>query len=235
LPGFILRQTPYRNADGILEVLTPEGFLTVQARGMLKMTSPFQAVTSLGSWAEMTLSVSKSKHFLEKASLIKFAPLPEKEGLLSSMMMQVALQILLLNDSKLESPQLYPLLVNLRTQDHDPIWTWLKFLTSYASLQGVPMVIDYCVACQSKEKIVSISTKLGGFICQSCLATSDAEPYPALSLSRLRQLHKQSAIIGVDQDYLSLVTIIHHHLEFHLDSKIVGLQTLQKLITKIHS
>ena len=216
-------------------MLTPEGFLTVQARGMLKMTSSFQAVTSLGAWAEMTLSVNKSKHYLEKASLIKFAPLPEKEGLLSSMMMQVALQILLLNDSKLESPQLYPLLVNFRNQVSTPIWHWLTLLIAYVSLQGVPIVIDYCVACQSKEKIVGVSTELGGFICQSCLAKTDGKPYPALTLSRLRQLHKQPTIIGVDQDYLSLVPIIHQHLEFHLDSKIEGLQTLQKMMTKIHS
>jgi DNA repair protein RecO len=215
-------------------VLTPEGFFTVQARGMLKMTSPFQAVTSLGAWAELTLSVSKKKHYLEKASLIKFAPLPEKEGLLSSMMMQVALQILLLNDSKLESPQLYPLLVNFRSQENDPLWNWLRFLTAYASLQGVPVVIDYCVACQSKEKIVGVSTPLGGLICQSCLAKTNAKPYPALTLTRLRQLHKHMTIIGIDQDYLPLVPIIHQHLEYHLDCDIEGLHTLQRMMNKIH-
>jgi recombinational DNA repair protein (RecF pathway) len=216
-------------------VLTPEGFFTVQARGMLKMTSPFQAVTSLGAWAELTLSTSRQKHYLEKASLIKFAPLPEKEGLLSSMMMQVALQILLLNDSKLESPQLYPLLVNFRNQEKDPIWNWLRLLTAYASLQGVPVVIDYCVACQSKEKIVGVSTPLGGFICQSCLAKTDAKPYPATTLTRLRQLHKPTPIVGIDQDYLPVVAIIHSHLEYHLDCDIEGLQTLQKMMVKIHS
>ena len=202
---------------------------------MLKLTSPFQAVTSLGAWAELTLSISRQKHYLEKASLIKFAPLPEKEGLLSSMMMQVALQILLLNDSKLESPFLYPLLVNFRNQKHAPIWHWLKLLTAYASLQGVPIVIDYCVGCQSKEKIVGVSTPLGGLICQSCLANNDAKIYPALTLTRLRQLHKQSTITGLDQDYLPLVSIIHQHLEYHLDCDIEGLQTLGTMMNKIHS
>jgi DNA repair protein RecO len=216
-------------------VLTPEGFFTIQARGMLKMTSPFQAVTSLGAWAELTLSISKQKLYLEKASLIKFAPLPEKEGLLISMMMQVALQILLLNDSKLESPQLYPLLVTFRNQKNSPIWHWLRFLTAYASLQGVPIVIDYCVSCQSKEKIVGVSTSLGGFICQSCLAKNDTKPQPVQTLTRLRQLHKQTTIAGLDQDYLPLVSIIHQHLEYHLDCDIEGLQTLQKMMNKIHS
>jgi recombinational DNA repair protein (RecF pathway) len=216
-------------------VLTPEGFFTVQARGMFTMTSPFQAVTSLGAWAQLTLSVSKKKHYLEKASLIKFAPLPDKEGLLASMMMQVALQILLFNDSKLDSPMLYPLLVGFRNQDHSPIWHWLKFLTSYAALQGVPMMIDSCVACQSKEKIVGVSTPLGGLICQSCLGETDAKPYPALTLTRLRQLHKQTTITGLDQDYLPLVSIIHDHLEYHLDIDIEGLKTLRLMMHKIHS
>jgi len=202
---------------------------------MFKMTSPFQAVTSLGAWAELTLSVTKQKHYLEKASLIKFAPLPEKEGLLASMMMQVALQILLFNDSKLESPLLYPLLVSFRNQTHAPIWHWLTFLTSYAALQGVPIVIDYCVTCQSKEKIVGVSTKLGGLICQSCLAKTDPKTFPATTLTRLRQLHKVASISGLDKDYLPLVPIIHDHLEYHLDCDIEGLKTLRLMMHKIHS
>lgn len=199
------------------------------------MTSPFQAVTSLGAWAELTLSMTKQKHYLQKASLIKFAPLPEKEGLLASMMMQVALQILLFNDSKLESPMLYPLLVSFRNQDQSPIWHWLKLLTSYAALQGIPMMMDSCVACQSKEKIVGVSTQLGGLICQSCLKETDAKPFPALTLTRLRQLHKQATITGLDQDYLPLVSIIHDHLEYHLDCDIEGLKTLRLMMHKIHS
>jgi recombinational DNA repair protein (RecF pathway) len=220
--------------DGILEVLTPEGFLTVQARGMLSMTSPFQAVTSLGAWAELTLSVSKHKHYLEKASLIKFAPLPEKEGLLASMMMQVALQILLLNDAKLDSPMLYPLLVNFRNQENSPIWHWLRLLTSYATLQGIPIVIDYCVACQSKEKIVGVSTDLGGLICQSCLTKTGGKTFPAMTLTRLRQLHKQATISGLDTDYLPLVSIIHQHFEYHLDYDLEGFKTLRLMMNKIH-
>jgi recombinational DNA repair protein (RecF pathway) len=215
-------------------VLTPEGFFTVQARGMLKMTSPFQAVTSLGAWAELTLSVTRQKHYLEKASLIKFAPLPEKEGLLMSMMMQVALQILLFNDSKLESPLLYPLLVNFRNQENTPIWHWLTFLTTYLSLQGVPIVIDYCVTCQSREKIVGVSTSLGGLICQSCLAKTNATTHPAMTLTRLRQLHKQPTMKGLDQDYLVLVPIIHDHLEYHLDCDMEGLKTLRIMMNKVH-
>ena len=215
-------------------MLTPEGFLTVQARGMMKMTSPFQAVTSLGAWAELTLSVTKQKHYLEKASLIKFAPLPEKEGLLASMMMQVAMQILLFNDSKLESPMLYPLLVDFRNQDHAPIWHWLKLLTTYAALQGIPMMIDSCVSCQSKKKIVAVSTQLGGLMCQSCLGKNDAKPYPAITLTRLRQLHKLKTFAGSDKDYLPLVSIIHDHLEYHLDCDIEGLTTLRLMMHKIH-
>lgn len=198
------------------------------------MTSPFQAVTSLGAWAELTLSVSKHKHFLEKASLIKFAPLPDKEGLLASMMMQVALQILLLNEDKLESPKLYPLIVNFRNQDQAPIWHWLKLLTLYASLQGVPMGIDGCVVCQSKEKIVGISTKLGGFVCQSCFKASDAKTFTATTLNRLRQLHKQDSFQGLDKDYLPLIPIVHDHFEYHLDCDIEGLKTLRLMMHKIH-
>lgn len=201
---------------------------------MFKLTSAFQAVTSLGSWANLTLSVTRQKHYLEKAELIKFAPLPEKEGLLASMMMQVGMQILLMNESKLESPSLYPLMVKFRNQTEAPIWHWLKFLTDYVALQGVPMVIDYCVVCQTKEKIVGISTHMGGLVCQSCLPKTDAKAFPALSLNRLRQLHKQSSLVGQDGDYLPLIHPIHHHLEYHVDIHVEGLKTLTTMMNKIH-
>jgi recombinational DNA repair protein (RecF pathway) len=202
---------------------------------MFKMTSAFQAVTSLGSWANLTLSVTRQKHYLEKAELIKFAPLPEKEGLLASMMMQVGIQILLMNESKLESPSLYPLLVQFRNQTEAPIWHWLKLLTDYVALQGVPMVIDYCVVCQTKEKIVGISTHLGGLVCQTCLPKTDAKAFPALSLTRLRQLHKQPTMVGQDGDYLPLIAPVHHHLEYHVDIHVEGLKTLSMMMNKIHS
>jgi hypothetical protein len=66
------------------------------------------------------------------------------------------------------------------------------------------------------------------------MAKNDAKTYPALTLTRLRQVHKLTTIAGVDKDYLPLVPIIHDHLEYHLDCDIEGLKTLRLMMQKIH-
>ncbi len=235
LPGFILRQTPYRNADAILDVLTPEGFFTIQARGILKLTSTMQAMASLGSWATLTFSMTRNKHYLEKAELIRFAPLPDQDGLIPTILLQIGLQILLLDETKTNAPQLYQLLVNLREANASYPWHWLSFLKAILTLQGVPIVVDYCVECQNKTSIVGVSTRLGGFICQDCLKHTTATALPARTLKALRQLYKQPEELKLNQeDQIELVPLVQDHFEHHLDMHIEGFKTIKQLFKKIH-
>jgi DNA repair protein RecO len=216
-------------------VLTPEGFLTIQARGILKLTSNMQAMASLGSWANLTFSMNRNKHFLEKADLIRFAPLPDQDGLLLTIMLQVALQILLFDETKANGAHLYQSLVDLRQAKASFPWHWLSFLKSILALQGVPMVVDYCVSCQNKSSIVGVSSELGGFICQDCIKQTSNTPLPATTLKALRQLYKQpQALLSNQEHQIPLIPLVQNHFEHHLDIHIEGFKTLQTLFEKIH-
>lgn len=235
LPGFILRQTPYRNADAMLTVLTSEGFLTMQALGALKMTSSFQAVTALGSWANFTIRESKKKAYLEKAELIQFAPLPNQEGLLASMMMEALIQVLLLDESHDQGELLYTMLKHARGQWQTPYFTYLQFLMHYLTLQGVPLVVDYCVRCQSKKQIVGVSTPLGGFICQTCFPQVDAQKLSAVTLTLLRQFSEPAIDPNVSQtDFLPIIPLLHDHFRYHLEARLMGFDNLEAILPKIH-
>lgn len=232
LPVFIVRQTPYRNADLILTVLSREGFLTIHARGALKITSPFHAMVALGSWSDFTINETKKKAYLEKANLIKFAPLPDQEGLIASIVMQVILQILLLLDENADmAASMYPRLVGVRNGMQSALSTYTTFLLQYLDVQGVPMIVDYCVQCQSKLKIVGLNPQLGGFICQNCQAKVSSHLLPAEALVLMRKLKTIPFGEPVNNSTLKLLLpLIHQHFNFHLDVQLEGFKTIETLI-----
>jgi DNA repair protein RecO (recombination protein O) len=231
-----LRNSPYKNHDGILTILTPDGYLTVLARGSLKMTSPFAATTSLGTWATFTLSKTKNRFYLEKATLIQFAPMAPDQGILASMMMQTALQIALIHDDPEEGKIIYQALVEFRSNLKEPGYQWLIFLTAYLQMQGVPMIVSYCVKCQQTKNIVGLSIHLGGFVCQTCLPTTDALTLSAQQLTALLQLHRQPTnLSGKNSLIASLIPLFHQHFQYHLDLRLQGFETIENLLSKIHS
>ncbi len=231
LPVFIVRQTPYRNADLILTGLSPEGFLTIHARGVLKITSPFHAMVALGSWSDFTINETKKKAYLEKANLIKFAPLPDQEGLIASIVMQVILQIILLDENADMAASMYPRLVGVRNGMQSALSTYTTFLLQYLDVQGVPMIVDYCVQCQSKLKIVGLNPQLGGFICQNCQAKVSSHLLPAEALVLMRKLKTIPFGEPVNNSTLKLLLpLIHQHFNFHLDVQLEGFKTIETLI-----
>jgi len=231
LPVFILRQTPYRNADVILTGLSPEGYLTIQARGALKMTSPFQAMVSLGAWSELTINQSKQKAYLEKANLISFAPLPDREGLLASLAMQTILQVLLIDEEIDNAPALYQRLVEVRKHMDNALSSYIQFLVLYLEDQGVPIIVDYCVNCQNKLKIVGMNTQLGGFICQPCFEKVSGALLSANALKLMRTIKHQSFQGSLDQSLVKmLLPLVHEHFNFHLDIRLAGFKTIETFL-----
>lgn len=231
LPVFILRQTPFRNSDLILTGLSPEGYLTIHARGALKMTYPFQAMVSLGAWSELTLNQTRLKAYLEKANLLKFPPLPDRENLVGSLVMQVLLQILLLDEEADHASLLYDHLVQVRQHMQTALSSYLKFLFLYLEIQGLPVIVDYCVHCQTKVKIVGVNPKLGGFICQNCLSKVSGIPLSIEALKLMRAIKTLKYGEEINLTILKkIIPLVHQHFNFHLDVQLEGFKTIEKLM-----
>jgi|1048.fasta_scaffold00037_14 recombinational DNA repair protein (RecF pathway) len=194
------------------------------------MTSPVQAMVSLGAWSEITVNQSKEKAYLEKANLIAFAPLPDREGLLASLVMQVILQILLI-DEEIEKPYLlYQRLVEVRKHMDLALSSYIKFLVQYLEDQGLPIIVDYCVNCQNKLKIVGINPQLGGFICQSCFAQVSGTLLSAEALKLMRIIKHQPYTEALNSSLMKmLLPLVHEHFNFHLDVQFEGFKTIEKL------
>ena len=194
------------------------------------MTSPVQAMVSLGAWSEMTVNQSKGKAYLEKANLIAFAPLPDREGLIASLVMQVMLQILLI-DEEIDNPSLlYQRLVEVRRHMDHALSNYIKFLVQYLEDQGLPIIVDYCVNCQNKLKIVGINPQLGGFICQSCFAKVSGTLLSAEALKLMRIIKHQPYTERLNSSLVKmLIPLVHEHFNFHLDVQLEGFKTIEKL------
>jgi recombinational DNA repair protein (RecF pathway) len=195
------------------------------------MTSPFQAMVSLGAWSEITINQSKDKAYLEKANLIAFAPLPDREGLMASLVMQVILQILLLDEEIDHPSEIYQRLVEIRRHMDLALSNYLKFLIQYLDDQGIPIIVDYCVNCQNKLKIVGINPQLGGFICQSCLPKVSATLLSAESLKLMRSIRHKTYAEAISPSLTKmLIPLVHEHFNFHLDVHVEGFKTIEKIM-----
>jgi recombinational DNA repair protein (RecF pathway) len=195
------------------------------------MTSPFQAMVSLGAWSEITINQSKDKAYLEKANLIAFAPLPDREGLMASLVMQVILQILLLDEEIDHPSEIYQRLVEIRRHMDLALSNYLKFLIQYLDDQGLPIIVDYCVNCQNKLKIVGINPQLGGFICQSCLPKVSATLLSAESLKLMRSIRHKTYAEAISPSLTKmLIPLVHEHFNFHLDVHVEGFKTIEKIM-----
>ncbi len=75
--GLVLRVTPYKEADAILTLLTPEhGKLTVKARGLRRKNSPLVAPCQLLAYGEFTLFEYRAMYTINEAHAIAlFTPL----------------------------------------------------------------------------------------------------------------------------------------------------------------
>ncbi len=194
------------------------------------MSSPFHAMVSLGAWSELTINQSKQKAYLEKANLISFAPLPDREGLIASLVMQVVLQILLLDEDIHHASILYQRLIEVRRNIHFGLSTYIKFLFEYLEDQGLPIIVNNCVQCQSKLKIVGVNPQLGGFICQTCHLKVSSTLLPAEALMLMRTMKQKPFAEAFNPSIVKMILpLLHQHFNFHMDVQLEGFKTIEKL------
>ena len=75
LKGLVLRAADYRESSKVLTVLTDSlGKLTISARGALRKNSRIAAACQPFAYAEMTLSESKDRYYLNEASTLSLFP-----------------------------------------------------------------------------------------------------------------------------------------------------------------
>ena len=68
--GLVLRETAFRDADKMVDLLTENGILAVQARSARKPGSKYAALTQLFCYGEYCLRQNKGRYYLDSAVLL---------------------------------------------------------------------------------------------------------------------------------------------------------------------
>ena len=168
----VLSVVQYKEKDGIIKALTPEGVSSFTVKGLYDSKSKNVALKNQMTIADVDATDSRYRYPLIKSSTIVHSPLSGKGGLLyyaAIALLEESTEKLLQDDEKgmmfkhLEAA--IPTLCNANS-----IWmTLLIYLANIFKATGHEFEVNRCVICGEKKDIRAFSFKEGGFICGKCI------------------------------------------------------------------
>jgi len=171
--GLVLRETPYKEADVMLTVLTEtQGKLSVMARGAKRKGSKLSAAIQLFTYSEFTLYESSGRYTLNEAE-----PLEMFFGIrddivklaLASYFSEVLDQAA---DEDSINPELLRLGLNslfaLSKTAIEKEKIKAAFELKIAHFSGYTPNLDSCMCCNASERLNLFDIKNGSLVCESC-------------------------------------------------------------------
>lgn len=196
--GIVLKQTDYRDADAIVDVLTAKyGRITLMVRGLRKITSKNAMACLLFNKSKFQLNYNEARSMqsLKCAESINNYRLIreslEKQSI--AMMMCEAIDKIKIDDADSAYDLLDKSLTYLEKTDN--IYAILGlYMAKLNDMCGITPEVDACINCGRQDHIVSISLTDGGFICSDCF---DINRHHKAGLQRLKYF-RLFAKAGID-------------------------------------
>lgn len=174
IEGIVLRSTPYKESDAMVNVLSHDGLFSFLGRGVQKNISKNFASCQLLSKAKFSLVEQKNGGYaLSESEVIS---LPDGKGDLTrlaifSFLSEVSVKLI----SEEEAGQIYPWLcqtMDLLKEAGKEASSALIYLCHLLSVIGYGLEVNECVTCGKKTNIVGVSFRDGGFVCSDCASPS---------------------------------------------------------------
>lgn len=187
----VLSITKIGEKDALVNAISPEGYLTFKAHGVLSPTSKNALINNPLAIVDAILTNNKSgSKSLKECSLI-FMPDFTSSNLTYLVAINTFLEatIKMLNDDEkhLAFPYLETCLMLLSSAKY-PLFTLIAYLAKLIKLAGSSFEINQCVNCGSRKKIVAFSFVDGGYICENCYDESIDKDLSIYQLSLIRPL-----------------------------------------------
>lgn len=170
IEGFVIRKTPYKNSDAMVNVLTREGLFSFSARGVMKPTSKNASSVEPLCYSSFLLSNSS----LKEASLIRGVNMKDDLSLMASysFIYEISSKFLNEDDAVEAFPYLERAMDSLR-EGFSPLSVDILYLSAVLKLIGYGLNVDCCSLCSRKEDIVGFSMEDGGLICRDDFERKD--------------------------------------------------------------
>ena len=170
--GIILTTQDYSETSKILNVITKEyGIIGIIAKGSRSLKSNLRSVTDRLTYGKFNIYYKEDKlSILSSVDIINSFKEIKKDIIKISyayFMLELTGQVL----KQSNNLDIYDLLINGLTkieEGYDPLVIMNIIELKYLDYLGVMPVLDSCSKCGSTSSIATLSSKLGGYVCNNC-------------------------------------------------------------------
>lgn len=169
--GIVVSENPYKESSKLLNIVTEDlGLVSVIAKGAKGLKSKLRSVTTKLTYAEFQIYYKEGKLSTLVCADIIDPFINIKSDLLkisyASFITELSMQVMKQTTDK----NIFNLLVEslLKIEEgYDPIIITNILELKYLSYLGIMPNLNSC-ACCGKDKILTVSTEKGGFVCNNC-------------------------------------------------------------------
>lgn len=170
--GIVIRQTPFRDHDAMVTVLTNDSIKSFLARGVLKYESKLGPSTNIYTKARFQLMRGKEGYALRNSEILdSYENIKTNIDCLAvvDFIGEVTNKLIQSDDAK----EIYPFLeksLDLLNKGFSSYTVAMIYFAKALAVAGYSLNVDSCQICGKKSQIVALSYKDGGFICRDCLS-----------------------------------------------------------------
>lgn len=218
-----LRITSYKEKDGIVEALTPDGVNSFLCPGIFDPKSKNALLNNPLTIADIETSDGKYKCPVIKSSQLINSPINPRADLKYMailMLLSEATNYLLSEDEK---PGIYDYLkatIDDLKKGTNPLKIAINYLSKILKISGYDFGVTECVMCGGKKNIVTFSFADGGFICANCYTPDIPKLFNKKQMLALREsfMSEETSISHTEISDEELTFVLNKFKEFIHDS-----------------
>ena len=226
-----LKTTNYKEKDGIIEAISPDGVISLLCRGIFDPKSKNASLNNPLTIADIEISEGKYKYPVIKSSMIitsSINPRADLKYMAILMLLTESTNYLLSDDEK---PVIYEYLkatINDLKKGTNPYKIAISYLSKILKISGYDFGVNECVMCGSRKNIVTFSFTDGGFICADCYTPDIPKLFNKMQMLALREsfLSENTSISQTEINDEELVFLLNKFKEFIHDSYGYSLKSL---------
>lgn len=169
--GIVIDERDYKETSKILILITKEfGLINILSQGCKKMKSTLRSVSSKFTYGKFVINYKENKlsTLIEVSVINNFRNIKTDIDKISyaTYLLELSKEVIKHNNSSIYNDLIQGL---IKINDgYDPVVIMNILELKFLDYLGVMPTLDECVVCGRKTNIVTISSYLGGLVCNSC-------------------------------------------------------------------